>query len=65
MKDKTPWYIYPPEEPTKRRSDDPLGVLVGVLLVLIVVFVALDHALYHVMSMASAWWKAFGLWLGG
>ena len=50
---------------TKRRSDDPLGVLVGVLLVLIVVFVALDHALYHVMSMASAWWKAFGLWLGG
>lgn len=64
MKDKTPWYIYPPEEPTKHRGDDSLGVLVGVFLVLIVVFVALDHALYHVMTVVSEWWDAFGIWLG-
>jgi len=56
MKDKTHWYIYPPEEPTKRCGDDPLGVLVGVFLVLIIIFVAIDHALYQVMSVASAWW---------
>lgn len=64
MKNKTPWYIYPPEEPKKHHGEDALGVLVGFLLVMIVVFVALDHALYNAWAFASEWWDALGLWPG-
>jgi hypothetical protein len=59
MKNKTPWYIYPREEPKKHHGEDALGVLVGFLLVMIVVFVALDHALHSALTVASAWWDAF------
>lgn len=55
MRNKTPWYIYPPEEPTKRRGDDALGVLVGFLLALIFVLVALDHALFHLWTIVTGW----------
>jgi hypothetical protein len=64
MKNKTPWYIYPPEEPKKHHGEDTLGVLVGFLLVMIVVFVALDHALYNALIVISEWWNALGLWPG-
>ena len=63
MKNKTPWYIHPPDEPKKHHGDDALGVLFGALLMMIVLFVALDHALYKVVTVVSAWWDAFGLWL--
>ncbi len=60
MRDKTPWFIYPPEEPTKRRGDDALGLLVGFLLVLIFVLVALDHALFYVWTAVTDWWGSLG-----
>lgn len=60
MRDKTPWYIYPPEEPTKRRGDDPLGLLVGLLLVLIFLAVALDHALFYAWTVVTDWWGSLG-----
>jgi hypothetical protein len=65
MRNKTPWYFYPPDEPKKHRGDDSLGVLVGVLLVLIVILVALDHALFHIVTVISAWGDAIGHWLAG
>lgn len=64
MKNKTPWYIYPPEEPKKHHGEDALGVLVGFLLVMIVVFVGLDHALNNALTVVSEWWDALGLWQG-
>lgn len=63
MKNKMPWYIYPPDEPKARqRGDDPLVLLVGFLLLLsIFVLVALDHALYRAWIIIVGWWEAFGL----
>jgi len=60
MKDKTPWYIYPPEEPKKQSGEDALGVLVGFLLLLIMVLVAVDHAIFDVVAAISGWWNALG-----
>jgi len=65
MRNKAPWYFHPPDEPKKQRGDDSLGVLVGVLLVLIVIFVALDHALFHILTVISAWADTIGYWLPG
>lgn len=64
MKNKTPWYIYPPDEPKKHHGDDALGALVGFLLLLIVVLVAVDHAVFNVMTAISGWWDPLGLWPG-
>jgi len=64
MKNKTPWYIYPPEEPKKHHGEDALGVLVGLLLVMIVVLVALDHVVYGALAAVSNWWNALGIWPG-
>lgn len=64
MKNKTPWYIYPPDEPKKNPGDDALGALVGILLLLIIVLVAVDHALYNALTMISGWWDSLGLWPG-
>lgn len=61
MKNKTPWYIYPPEEPKQRSGNDALGILAGFLLVMIFVLVALDHALYGVLATISSWWEALSL----
>lgn len=61
MKDKTPWYIYPPEEPKKQNGEDALGVIVGFLLLLIMVLVAVDHAIFNVVTAISGWWNALGL----
>jgi len=59
MKNKTPWYIYPPDErKTQQRGDDPLALLVGFLLLSIFVLVALDHALYRLWTLAADWWQA-------
>ncbi|WP_192247993.1 hypothetical protein [Mesorhizobium caraganae] len=59
MKDKTPWYIYPQEQPKRRPSgDDPVALLVGFLLMSIFVFVALDHAVYQIWTFALRWWEA-------
>lgn len=59
MRDKTPWHIYPPDEPKKHSGDDALGVLVGFLLVMIFVLVAIDHALFRVWMAVLAWWDVF------
>lgn len=59
MKNKMPWYIYPRDEPKlHRRGDDPLALLVGVLLLAIFILVALDHALYRVWTFIENWWGA-------
>lgn len=59
MTNKTPWYIYPPDEPKQRqRGDDPLAMLVAVLLMAIFALVAFDHALYRVWTIVASWCEA-------
>ncbi|MGX5851060.1 hypothetical protein ACWGTO_28760 [Mesorhizobium sp. PL10] len=58
MNNKTPWYIYPQDEPKRQPCrDDPLALLIGFLLMSIFVLVALDHALYQAWTVALGWWE--------
>ncbi|MEO5756551.1 MAG: hypothetical protein ABIQ51_06815 [Mesorhizobium sp.] len=59
MRNKTPWYIYPPEESTKPGGVDALGALVGFILILVFVLVAADHVLYHVWMDGLDWSEGF------